>query len=274
MSEIARILQPRESCKLLSAAEQLEQFARMHGSKGAHVKLIGGPALTKETSNPFAQTKFKAMVKKSVIATTVISRDHNLVDLKERSDEEESSSDEDSESEHEGEEPSQVDHQGKQPQINPSMNTDSAKKSHRLSSMDGIGKASVNTLGSNLLPNARSSFDTDPSNSSPITRGITLFQTKVDLSSSALIQGFPRKNSLKPIAKLEDQRKSTLNILNKFFSPASMSALPWTHGSSDSVDHKSIAGPTLYTVDFQGESLYIPGCHGNSVIRFDFYDGE
>lgn len=30
----------------------------------------------------------------------------------------------------------------------------------------------------------------------------------------------------------------------------------------------------VYQCDLNEETLYIPGCHGNAVIRFDLFDGE
>jgi hypothetical protein len=320
--------------KVLSAAEALAQFAKVHGVQGANLKTgsslqragggaggrgggggRGGLTTMKEneekknnkkkksssdseseeeseeeestvsaTPAPAAPIRLKTIAKKvSLQRSSLIQFSQGtkeaakLAHLASPSSSSSSSSSEDDDSDGED-----VFEQNQSTALLPHTNTHSSVPpitgiSKRSSlAYDTIGRQSVNTIGMNLLTHSEmphnSHGDTDTSLTAGGLKFVDALQAlhstvsfAADLTSGG--GGGGKKVSLKPLPK-----KSTVKIGR----PGALEHQLFSMGLASLVGKNSPKTPVgdgvLYQVDLQEETLYIPGCHGNSVIKFDIYD--
>eukprot|EP00602_Paraphysomonas_sp_CaronLab_P013032 CAMPEP_0185044324 /NCGR_PEP_ID=MMETSP1103-20130426/43385_1 /TAXON_ID=36769 /ORGANISM="Paraphysomonas bandaiensis, Strain Caron Lab Isolate" /LENGTH=1760 /DNA_ID=CAMNT_0027584577 /DNA_START=146 /DNA_END=5428 /DNA_ORIENTATION=- len=245
LSQTAYILRNKESGRTKTAADKLAEFARIHGTRGANIRMGGSYDDYKlnKPGNARVKKAFQNAVKKSLIIQSASSSQDNNDQLKEEESDSDSSSSSDSESVRES-------------------HDNSGAGSLNISN-DSIGRECINTLGSNLIgsvaPKSRTMLFTQPSSK--------------DFAAASIL----RTTCLKPVLKTPTPKPNAMNLLSRktlstVFSGRSMfeSYRGFDRSSHDTVVQKDVK----YTVDLQDETLYIPGCHGNSVIRFDFFDGE
>eukprot|EP00602_Paraphysomonas_sp_CaronLab_P013407 CAMPEP_0185038330 /NCGR_PEP_ID=MMETSP1103-20130426/33855_1 /TAXON_ID=36769 /ORGANISM="Paraphysomonas bandaiensis, Strain Caron Lab Isolate" /LENGTH=1809 /DNA_ID=CAMNT_0027576713 /DNA_START=184 /DNA_END=5613 /DNA_ORIENTATION=+ len=261
MLQTAQILKAKESGGTKTAADKLAEFARMHGTPGVNIK-VGGSDVNrsaKKTGNAHAKKVFQTAVKKSMIV-------RNLSSLQDEND----AIREESESESSSESDSSDDENQVVGAVRP-RGSSAVELSARLS-MDSIGRESVNTLGSNLIGDV-------PAIEKPSSKALLLsLSSSRDLESASLA---PRRTSLKPIQRPPSPKSSGIGLLGVKTLSTALGAFAASKSMFESSRNiVTVESPDTekkevkYTVDLQDETLYIPGCHGNSVIRFDFFDGE
>jgi hypothetical protein len=135
---------------------------------------------------------------------------------------------------------------------------------------DKIGRECVNSLGANLL--SQNDLTNEENSGLPAAVGskfVDALQALHSTVSFATDLNAPPKKSLplKPLPKKENLKVSRSGASSD---PLSMlGSLVGMNPTKAKLGDQNV----LYNVNLQGETLYIPGCHGNSVIRFDIYDG-
>ena len=239
-----------------SASEKLVEFAKLHGQQGAPIRLSGHGR--KETRPD---------------APDLIEEGSHEGSGDDKCDDSSSQSSDDME------EPSDP--------IFQSENSTTARKDAIATriSMDSVGRDSIHSLGSNLL-----SADNSADNSGVLAPKLSILKATSHLfsmSSAEMAGVFDRRhrNSLAP-ARPEKHASidkggvfgglsnvmTLSSALEAFKAPKDL----FNHlTSGDSAPHHpKHAASVKYSVNLDDEDLYIPGCHGNSVIRFDFYDGK
>jgi hypothetical protein len=136
---------------------------------------------------------------------------------------------------------------------------------NRLSS-DNIGRDCINRIGSNLI---LIQDQTETASNSNFGVAKKILQSSLSLELSSASAPSPSRVLLKPMSRTEHDAKghssSLTSLSDNIMSALKPSALP------PSAEH---AKGVKLCVNLCDETLYIPGCHGNSVIRFDFFDGE
>jgi hypothetical protein len=162
--------------------------------------------------------------------------------------------------------------------------------------VDSIGRESINSLGSNLIGTSggggggEDSFAADMPMPLGHMRSRGMMQSARNLlftmSSNELpVQPRKHRNSLAPVHNVADKDHSFSPTAFSSFSNVKIlsSALEAFKAPKDlfgafSGDSTGGVAPATkgakFAASLDDEELFIPGCHGNSVIRFDFYDGE
>lgn len=81
----------------------------------------------------------------------------------------------------------------------------------------------------------------------------------------------PHRNSLTPASSNAPSQTGFIGNAFNVFKSTSITGL---FDSSQNLEHLLHNNSMKYSCSLDDESLYIPGCHGNSVIRFDFFSGK
>jgi hypothetical protein len=237
LTEQTRRLMPHESCRKLNDNDKLSEFARQHMHRRASF-------LPTSISSPSQRV--------SMLSSRLSVRLEERNPIREA--EEESSSDDGSSSSDSDE--SQVQEEVKDlPKFSP------PKPLHRLSS-DNIGRDCTNFIGSNLIPDS-----TETVSGTTLEVAKKILQASLSLEIGTTSAPSPSRVLLKPVSRSDHETKGASSTLTNI-SDNIMSALK---PSIPLQDHPKGAKLSVNLCD---ETLYIPGCHGNSVIRFDFFDGE
>ena len=276
-------LMPQNCCNgtKLDAASALVMFAKTHGVRGAHVKMAGGgsreesgdvaPApLTIDTAR--ARRNFQSIVKKSVSLGVLMKLQEKVKEASAENDSDSnSSSSSDEESDNDG---FDDDAAAAQLPAGRARASSAPKAVQERVPFDKIGRESVNALGMNLLESG--STESLRMGVRGAAKNLLSSLTALDITPTA-----PPKRSLQPVPRKGAQELSP-----------PVKGTPSGSGSGSPIDVKnrmnsalkkalspkapvvSSAAANFFRVDLEDEELYVPGLHGNSVLRFDVYDGE
>jgi hypothetical protein len=298
LAQRTKLLAPEVTNKKLDPASALAQFAKLHGVKGAHVKMAGDDLEEKAAPAPKpvnekARASFRVVVKKSISFGALMALKEKVAkeeaeqssgsESSERNEKkgkndkadkiaegsEGSEKNSDSDSDDEDDYYDEKDPRG-QPAV-PKRTSNAPQAVLDRVRNDKLGRDSVYALGSNLLE----SGSTDSHLMTAMSGAARNMLSSLAMDSISIM---PPRKSLKPVPRKGKEEEVAVVAAKPSASTGDVgNTVAALNSALKAFSPKTAVATTptgFYTVDLDDEELYVPGCHGNTVLRFDVYDGE